>query len=308
MFRGLSVGLVALAACAAAHGQNQSLTWSEDVEKGVAESKRTLKPMMCYVLGREADRDDDIEREQKKAFRDPRVIELSRRFVTVKLSRSRHREQLQKWGLPGDAHLYIVFVTPDGERYGDVGPQAAGIADTLAQKMVLAFREYRQKLFEKELKSRLESEKTEPKDIRIALKVIEEFIIEQADATIVELLQRPKLAEDVRKQALLTLAELSTRVAVKELVDEGVRDEAAAAALRKCTPQAAEYMLEGLDAVSTRVLVYDAVTKICKIQNVKPEKFWQGDNERIKSEEIARVKDLVRKTAKRWSEKYAEYR
>ena len=131
------------------------------------------------------------------------------------------------------------------------------------------------------------------------------------DKGVIKLLERPRLPRDVAKVCYDVLAELSTRPAVSELLDRTADgDKNAAAALSRCTPAAAEQMLEKLggDDPELRVEVYNAVTKICNVRSVKRPSFWRGKDERVKEKEIERVKELVSQEARRWKEKYAEYR
>jgi hypothetical protein len=273
-------GVVFLAASASA--QTNSIRWSMDVKGSIARAKSTRLPLMFYVIGRSSDRPHDIEREQKRAFADPLVVQLSQRFIPVKLSRSLYEDLLEKWQVPRQANMWIVFATPDGDKLGVLDSPGATKADSLAQKMNLSFRLYRQQMFDRELRPKMEDEQAPTADLKIALKT----------------------CYDV-------LAKLSTSACVNELLKRAADgDQQATAALSKCTPGAAEQMLAelGSDDPELHLIVYRAVTKICKVRQPKSDRFWSGKNERIKAEEIDRIKQLVRETARRWKEQYEEYR
>ena len=265
---------------------------------------------MFWVLAGSSRRDDDLERDQKHAFRDPLVLELSRRFVTVQLSRSRYRELLEKWDLPPRTNLEIVFVTPDGEKIDTLSPLGVAKPDVLARKMALVFQHYRQQMFEQQLRPKLEDEQTSEQDLRDALKLLTDFLILSADQAVIELLDRESLAESVHNDAYSALAALSTPASVQALLDRARDDQRAADALARCTPDAAERMLTALggEDADLHLLVYHAVTRVCKIRDVKPDRFWQGRYEHVKQKEIERVRRLVADSAQRWRERYAEYR
>ncbi|MFQ5806734.1 MAG: hypothetical protein ACE5I3_09820 [Phycisphaerae bacterium] len=294
----------------AAAQQNAAIRWSLNVEQSVAQAQRAKWPLMFWVLGRSSSRDERIERDQKRAFRDPLVAELSSRFVTVRLSRSRHRDLLEQWGLPPRTNLEIVFVTPAGEKIDTLAPQGVANADVLTRKMTLVFRHYRQQMFEQEIKPKLEDEETSDEDLRSALGLVAKFLILSADQSVVKVLEGQSLSATVRGAAYDTLAALSTSASVKALLERVTGDERAAAALTRCTPAAAEQMLAALDGEDPdqRLIVYRAVTRICRVHDVKADRFWQGRIESLKQKEIDRVRRIVAATAKRWRERYAEYR
>lgn len=299
-----------LAAVVTAEAQNNAIAWSRNVEQSVALAKRTRRPMMFWVLGGSSSRDHDLERDQKRAFADPSVAELSRRFVTVRISRSVHREQLDAWGLSPRTNLEIVFTTPDGEKIDTLSGGGVREPEAFARKMSLVFQSYRSKIFETELKEKMEAAETPESELRAALDLIADFTILSAATTTVKLLDRDDLSESTRGKVYDTLAILSTPATVDALLENAPTDPLAAKALSDCTPDAAETMLRELggDDPEMHLIVYHAVTQICKIRDVKPDKFWNGEIRSLREKEIERVKRIVSETARRWRERYDEYR
>ncbi len=294
----------------AAAQQDAAIQWSLKVEEAVAHAGETKQPLMFWVVGRSDSRDHRLERDQKRAFRDRLVVELSRRFLTVQLSRSRYREQLEEWNLSPWTNLEIVFATPAGEKIDTLAPAGVANAEALARKMALVYRHYRGVVFEREIKPKLEDEQASDRDLRLALKLVAEFLILSADQSVIQLLERESLGGAVRDEVYDVLAALSTPASVEALLERARDAERAGAALARCTPDAAERMLPALDGedADLRLAVYRAVTRICKIRDVKNDRFWQGRNLVIKRKEIERVRQIVTATAKRWRERYAEYR
>ncbi len=303
--------LVLLTLAAVPAGAQQGIRWGLNVSKGIAQAKKVKRPLMFWVLSSKSRRDDDVERDQRRAFADERVVNLSKRFVPVRLSRSQNPGLIKDWGLPRSTNLTIVFVTPSGEKIDLIGPTGVANAQSLAQKMSLVFRAYRRKLFSEQIQPKLVDPKTSLADLKTGLKWISEFTILDADKTIVTLLERPKLDASVRKGCLNILAQLSTRPAVDALVGLAAENDAdAIKTLAKCTPLGAEYMLDQLDLENADLFVpiYQAVTKITRIKRPKPLGFWNGKNERIKNEEIQRVRKHVQIVARRWRARYEDYR
>ncbi len=292
-------------------GYAQRLRWSMNFEQAVAVAKKTHKPLMVYIVGRTGDRDDDMEASQKRAFRNPLVAEVARRFVPVKISRSRYRPLLEQWGLPRRVNLEVIFVRPDGTLIDRLSPSGVGDAQTFVEKMVRVFRVYRQGFYEQQIRPKLTADDVKPRDILRAIRWIRDFNILTADRDLVRLLDRPDLSESVRRKIYDTLAQLSTRPAVEALLKRAkAGDKHAAAALSKCTPEAAEWMLDDLGGpdMQAHLLVYHAVTKICRVPKPKPDKFWNVKIERLKREEIQRVRRIVRDVAKKWRARYGELR
>jgi hypothetical protein len=303
----LVVAALLLAAPAAAQ---QGIRWGQDVQRGIKQAQAKNLPLMFWVVGRSGDRDHDTERDQKRAFADPLVLDLSTRFVTVKMSRSRHRDLLQQWDISPRLNLWIVFVKPSGERISDLSATGATHVESLAQKMSLVFRLYRTQLFQNEIKPKLDDEETPTSEVKRALTLIAEYTMLTADDSVIKLLERPNLPPELTTGAYNVLAALSTSKSVKKLLERAVIDKAAAVALTKCTPGAATQMLEAIGGPDADLhkIAYRAVAKVCKVRSAKPDRFWGGKNQRIKDKEIQRIKRIAEKRARDWKSRYEEYR
>lgn len=299
------LGLALLALPAAA----QQIQWTFDLEQAVGVAQRNKLPLMLYVQSGDKDRDNDTETAHNKVFRDPFVIEWTKRFVPVKASRSRYRKQLTDWGV-GTANQAVVFVSPQGKLIDQIGPTGVANRESFIEKMHSVFKQHRTNLFNEELRPKLEGkDKISPQELATTLNIIKTFLIVEADSTLVKLLDRSDLDKGSMIKIMDTLADLSTKIATDALLKRAPNDPAAAKALDDCTPEAAERMLTMLDSKDKDefLLAYHAVTKICKIQP-KSDKFWDGTNERIKTDEIDRVKSQVRSTAKNWTLKFGQFR
>src|SRR5262245_13135806 len=70
-----------------------TIKWSQDVAQAVEQARKTRLPLMFWVIGSSNDRAemDDVERDQVRAFGNPQVLELSKRFICCKMSRTRHK-------------------------------------------------------------------------------------------------------------------------------------------------------------------------------------------------------------------------
>lgn len=286
------------------------IKWGLDFEKGVQEAKRTKLPLMVWIVSRSDDRPEDTERDQKRAFQDAVVVELSKRYIPVQMSRSRYKDLLTKWGLGQGANLEIVFVTPDGDKIDQLGAGGVANASSLAQKMSLVFRKYRTELFDKEVKPVLENDEAKPAEIKTALAMVEKFLMTSGDQAIIHLLSRANIGDAIVSEALGVLAALSTRAAGAELFTRAQTDKKAADLLGKCTPAVAESLIDylTLDDQAKMIVAYDAIGKICKIRDAKKDKFWDGKNTKLKEDELKRVADIARRKARDWRERYEEYR
>jgi hypothetical protein len=297
----------ALAQLAAA--QQRPINWNEDVEKGIAQAKKANKPIMFYVLGSSSNRDDRLEREQKRAFSNARVTRLANQFVTVKLANYQQRvDLLKKWGLPEHANQIIVFASPDGKMIDQIG--GWGVDKSLAEKMELVLDKYRQELYEQDIRPKLEDAKTSPSELKAAIARVKELEIKQADKPLAEILKRERLDEGAARLIYDALAELSTDTSVAALIERATSADqkaasAAKTALAKCNPAGAEFMLKTLagDNKEARAVAYEAIAKICKLKNVKPPKFWENADERLQKEEIDSVTELVKKDAAAWKKR-----
>ncbi len=307
---GIALGLVLLTP-AAAIGQSGSINWLRDAAQAAKQAEQTGKPIMFYVVSRQGDRPDEIETAQKESFRNPIVVELSKRFVCSQLSRSRFPELLEKWGLPPRTNLEILFVTPQGEQVGaKLSPSDVASAKALAQRMANAFDQYRKQVFDKDLKPILESDESKPAEVKRVLNVVRQLTILSADVAVKKYAEREGIDDQLRQDAYDTLAVLSTPAAVDFLFTRGLEEPGLVKTLAKCTPGAAARLADfvgGPDAAKS-LLAYNAVTKICKIKDAKNDKFWDGDNQKALEREIDRVKNEVQRVAARWKEQYEPYR
>ena len=301
MFTKSLVVIASAGMLSAAVAQSGGINWQRDVNAALAEARRTQRPLMFYVVGPTSDR-PDAEKDQRVAFRDPTVVRLSQRFVACRLQRSQHRPDLERWQISPNANLDIVFVTPGGDRIDMISAGASGNADSFSQKMHLVFDRHRNDLFARELQPRLDDPDTSVANLRTAIGVIDEFIIARADQALVRLLDRRGLNTQVRWDISRTRAPLSTPAAVNALFARAATDTAAAQALERCTPAAADVLLPhvGGEDAARHLLAYKALTSICRISGAKPDRFWEGPNERVKTDEIERVRTQATRAAERW--------
>lgn len=299
--------------------QYNSIRWGTDPRAAVAEAQRTMRPLMVYARPSSHERNDDIENDQKRAFRDPRVLRLAERFVTLRLSHSQHRDLLKEFGLPDRASLEMSFVMPDGFVLGRLSVGGVAQTDSLVQKLTLVLQAHRQRLFEKEVKPKLENAEAKPDELKLALQLVGQFRMTVADGSVAGLLDREKLTPEVRLLACDVLAALSTKAAVTKLLElSRVGDELATKALEKCTPAGAELMLVELRPAGTPTAtgdvepfdypVYKAVTKICRIRQVKPARFFEKASARVQEQELERIRKLVTDAAQRWKAEHDEQR
>lgn len=300
------VGLAVLALPAA----GQQIQWGVDLNQAFATAQKNKLPLLLYVQSSDRDRDNDTESAHNKSFRDPTVIEWTRRFVAVKLSRSRYRKELTDWGVP-TANQSIVFVSHKQKLIDQLSADGVAKTDSLVEKMRLVFKQHRTTLFNEELRPKLEGrQKLTAQELETALAVIRTFLIVESDAALVKLLERTDLEKGAATKIYAVLAELSTKAAVDELLKRAVDEPEAEKALARCTPEAAERLLPLLDDTKERepfLLVYRSVTKICKLAP-KSDKFWDGTNQKLKNDELERVRTQVRRTAKAWALQYAQFR
>ncbi len=225
----------------------QQINWLRDPRQAVQQAQSNRRPIMVYVLAGTRDRDDDIERDQRRSLSDPRILRLAREFVPLRLSRSMHRDILEEFGLPQSANMMMSFMSNDGHVLDTISAMGVAQVDSLAQKLVGAFKSHLQRLFDSEVQPVLTDENAKPNDLRLALRMVIEFRMQPAEGATIALLERPRLNSAVRKLAYDALAALSTKTAVDKLLDlawDG--DQLATKALSDCTPMGAEFMLEVL--------------------------------------------------------------
>jgi hypothetical protein len=204
----------------------------------------------------------------------------------------------------------VLVATPRGHLVGTIRAGHVAKPNTLADQLTALFRKHRMSVFKGDLKPTLEDESANADQLIEALKVIEELLIVEADSSVLQLLDRKQLSEDARERAYQTLAVLSTTRTVEALLAAALGDEAAAAALSKCTPDAAEALLPKLDPAKpgVAIVVYNAVTRICEVDAVKPELFMEDAPEEAQRQEIERVKRAVTEAARRWREEHKAVR
>jgi hypothetical protein len=303
-----------VAACACAVGQAQSsqgIQWDTDPQRAVAAAQKTKLPLLIYVLAGSKDRDDKTEQMQRKALDDPRVRRLSQRFICARVSRSAHRDFLQQLHLSPSANMEIFFVAPDGTTLGDLGPGGVGNADSLCQKMSQVFTYYRQRLFDTELRPILEDKDAKPAELRPALERVRDLIITGADVTVATLLDREGLDAKTAALCYQVLAQLSTKAGVAKLLERSVGgDSDATKALSECTPAAAQIMMAQIKTGDggVRLDIYRAVGRICRIENLKPDKWWEKSKETLQEKELERIGKLVEDDAERWKKENELYR
>ncbi len=293
----------------------RSLTFTKDTEQAVAQAKRTQLPLMFLVIGDSRERDERLDEPRRRALLDDRVIYAARHFIPVQVTRSdsRLRSLFAKLNVPNEANMDIVFATPDGEKIDTFS--AIHVPDTFAQKMTLVFNNYRNQLFQKEIKPKLEERGARPADIKKAMKVIAEFTIESAAPAVIKVVEESQNDPGVMKEALDALGALSTPDAVKKLWEiaedkENRHSKVAAEALEKATPVAAEQMLERLNTedADERAMVYGIIAEIIDLKNAKPDRFWHGPNQRVQQQELERLEKETRREAKKWGDTYGQYR
>lgn len=299
VFGALSVLL--LAGGAAAEGQ--SIRWSTSARDAVAEAQRTRRPLMVYVLAGTRDRDNDVERDQRRSLADPRVVRLAQQFVPLRLSRSADRAILKDFHLPESANMVISFVAPDGSSLGEISAGGIARTESLIQKLVAVRKLYVTRVFDAEIRPVLEDAEAPADALRRALALARELRVEAADKPLVALLERPRLEPALRTLTLETLAGLSTRPAVSKLLElSAAGDAAATEALGKCTPVGAELLVAELkaDAQPFNYPLYRAIARICGLRDVKPERFFESAQERYRQQEIDELRARVAAAAARW--------
>lgn len=294
----------------AAQAQERMLRWRTDVENAISEAKKRNMPLMFYITRASDSRDQDIERDQKRSFQDPRVFEMSRKFICVQMSRSQYKDQIEKWGIRSNMQLYVVYCQPDGTKIDWQDPLGVATPQGFAEKMARVFAVHRKAVYETDVKPKLVEEKAPAADLKAALETVRQLNVLDADADVAKLLTRKDLDDKTRTDVYDTLAALSTKLAVDALLAEvKAADDPAAKALQETTPGAAPLLLPSLDKEGPQqVAAYNAVVKTCKIKNPKPPRFWEGKNERVKREELERVKKQAEQVARRWKEQYEPYR
>mgnify|MGYP000036673099 CR=1 FL=1 len=285
--------------------QTDAIPWRTDPRQAVTEAQRSGRPLMVYVLAGNKDRDNDLEREHRRALSDPRVVNQARQFVPLRLSRSVHRDVLPDFKLPQSANMQMSFLTPDGELLGDLGAGGIGQPDSLARKLALVMNVYRSKLLETRIKPVLSAPAPSAAELQQALQLVVEFRIAAADVELIKVLDERQVEAGARSNIYETLATLSTPKAVAKLLELSRSGDARATqALDKCTPAGAELILAELhaDAEPFEYALYKSVTRICNVRNVKPQRYFEKASVERRQEELDRITPLVRSAAQRWRE------
>lgn len=254
--------------------------------------------------------------QRENTLSDRRVAYAARMFVPVAVNRTdgAYAGMFQELGVGLHTPYRVLVVSPEGEKLGDylIAPNPADLARDLARTL----RAYRRKLFETELKDKLVDDQVPAGELRAVVGLIRDFCIEEAEKSLIDVLERPQLDPAVRQVGYEALAGMSTKDAVEFLVDRAAEPDkavarAAAAALAQGTPTGAEHLLQALDEPDKRerfLAAYRAATKICEIPSPKPDRFWQGENKKSQSEEIRRIKALVTQRARDWRASFGDYR
>ena len=307
----LALILTGLLGCAAALAQTAGgIAWSYQVQAGVEQARRTHTPLMFWVVGRTCDDEDRVKSRELKAFADRDVLEAAEYFVPVRLSRSAHADQLKTWGINPRANLIIVFSTPEGEKIDVLYSSAIVEPESLVRKMILVVKSYRQSVFDNQVKPVLEDPEAKPAALTDVLDLVERLSMTQADELVIALLERSDLDASFRGKIFLALARLSTPASVDRLLEAAREEDSAAEVLRRCTPDAAERMLDAIegDYADLRPDIYEAAARIVKLPDVRPRRFWDGATEFAKNKEIKRLRELVTTQAERWRKRHDELR
>ncbi len=295
------------------------IKWINRPEEAVDIAKRTLKPILFHIpdtdIDEELEQQSNLETSQKATFRDPTIRKIAeQRFVPAFLPRSnKNLAMLAEMGAPTEYGMYLAVVTPDGELVGVIEPTETANPRRLAIALTEQYRVYRNAMYETQIKPRLDAEKLSEKEIRTSLEAIREFTILAADQAVLDLLEQPDVRGDarLREEAYQTLAVLATPPTVAALFERALTDDKAAEALAAAPVPAADELLEyiALDQPLEKLrTAYAAVAKIIDLKDPKPPRFWEGDNVRVKTEEVERVQEAARKAIDEWNDKWGPLR
>lgn len=302
--------------------ERSGLAWSRDVPAAIASAKQSRRPILMLIEGTRASSHrqhlyshNDIE-QRENTLSDPRVARAARVFTPVAVNRtdSSYADIFVELGVGLHTPYRILVISPEGTKLGDflIAPNPAELARDLAR----TFRAYSRRLFETELKSKLEDPTLPDGELKAVLQIVRDFGIGEAEKGLIHVLERPQLDPAIRRLAYDGLGALSTKGAVEFLLDRAATAEkadarAAADALAQCTPAGAEHLLDALatpEADARFQAAYRAIVRICAVPAPKPDRFWQSDNEKVQSNEIARVRAFVTQSARKWKADFGEYR
>lgn len=296
----LLAALAIMLSCCAP-GVAQGLSFTRDHEAATALARRARRPMMFYLLDRSRQGSSDLARRHAETFRDRRVSEAAALFVCVELSIDQHPELKRRWMLSRRVDRQVVFATPDGDKLHQSGVGDAGAFRSEIQR---AFEAYGQREWEGDLRPAIQRPEASEAALVRALRRIRELNIRDADFDVMQLLERPTSVRELRGEVFATLAALSTRLAVRALVEFAAVDGDAAAALSMCTPVGAQSLAEWLGAGSAEldVAIAGAIAKTCDVASPKPDAFWRSAKDQTRRAEIHRLRRAARGAALRYQE------
>jgi hypothetical protein len=306
--------LIATLAAASPALAQKGIRWNNDAAKVFETARKQKVPVLAYVKGSSGNDEDieDIERDQRKSFDDPRIVKLAERFLCVQLSPTRHKEALKKWNINERLNLFVVVTDPKGDLLTQVQSGDVAEPDRFGREIAGAWRTFSEEKYKAELEPVLKAADSNPKQLLDALKDVREGVIRSGDQGVIEVLKREGLDARTRLEAFKTLSELSTEPSVKELLNlAAAGDKDALKALQSITPEGATHLLPSIGNTENPALgqtAYAAAAKVCKVPQPKPDKFWENASAADQQKEIDRVKERVEKVAERWKEEYGNFR
>ncbi len=291
-------------------GAQNPVQWSGSVSQSVARARESLLPLLFWVSGGRDFEGDDLEEAQLESFRDRTVVAIIHKdFVPVRVSRSsRVMEEAAKLGLPTTHGLYAAVMTPDGKLIAQIGPGEIAEPAAFAKRLAAAFTQYRDDLYNNDLKPKLENFETPKAEARLAAQTVWRLGILSADTVLVRLLDRPDLTAGERGRLYGALTTLATKPCIEAvLARAGAGDEDAVRALCRAEPGALEFLVPELpgeqgeqgEPTKRQMAAYRACMMLCHFTPAMAEGWW------AKAEAAARKKELDRLRAK--SERVLEY-
>lgn len=298
------ITLLFVVGTASAQYSTGSIQWQTDPQRAVALAARLKRPLVVHVKASDRYTDDQLDREQKRSFRNPKIVErVHRSFVPLQLSRARHRTVLKEFGFSEHANLEMSFVTPEGKVLGNLSPAGIAKDESLYQKLGLILKQYATQVYREEVKPVFDNKDANPTELKKALDTVNQLEMEAAEKDVLDLLDRPRLPNNVRRAAYQALAVLSTKGAVDKLLElAGENDPLAAKALAECQASAVDFLLPELktDDESVNYVAYQALVKICRISKPKPERFFERAKDYLVKQEIERVTEQARQYLSQW--------
>jgi thiol:disulfide interchange protein len=129
------IGLT-LALAPASHAAPKQIQWTDNLEKGLAQAKKENKPALIDFY---ADWCGWCERLDKDTYTDPKVIDLSKRFVMIKVNTEGERRATVKYGVR--SLPTIVITNAAGREIGRVTGYRP--ASSFLNEMQIALRQSR---------------------------------------------------------------------------------------------------------------------------------------------------------------------